>query len=369
MGVTSDTGTVTPSGSEQTVAAIAGGPFDLVSVYFKGGLGGQPGAPLQLALYALVDGQWTRIAQKQVMGSSSGSLVVWEATGGAPASYLINAGGTQFEVTVQDTSGVTAAAMAPARQPVTMTVAGVNIFDTASDEENAAKPALDPGQSASLPTFDGYAERMDVACDQRNLPATVVVSVFASCGGGSVLALVKSVALQGRDDNVTAVFRDLELPVATEYVVQISNQSLQAIAVEITGATYSVQAAGGGVMLSGNTNGPSNNNTNEDFVNSVPDADVTVATLPKPTGSIYVGLNGLTADRTVFLNNTATGKVGDTTTIKDEDGSLADFTITVDPGAGNTIDGESTYTMTAVQNGLKGSITVKKISATAFAIV
>jgi len=75
-----------------------------------------------------------------------------------------------------------------------------------------------------------------------------------------------------------------------------------------------------------------------------------------PLGEIYVGMNGLTANHTVTLNATPT--LGDEVTVKDEDGSLAEFEIIIN-GNGNNIDGSGTYTMTASQNGIKGAVTMR----------
>lgn len=73
------------------------------------------------------------------------------------------------------------------------------------------------------------------------------------------------------------------------------------------------------------------------------------------TTNTMVSMRGLTADRTVTLPPIP--QLGQTVIVKDEDGSLAGFNIIID-GNGNTIDGAATYTMTLVQDGLRGSITV-----------
>lgn len=525
MAVLSNTGApVVPLvGTEQTVATIApGAPLDSVTVYVTGGTGGGGGL-LEFALYAEVGGFQTRVAQKQTPGSNTASIIDWD-TGIAPLdggggtraqNELIDAGGTNYTVTVIDLSTGFPPAGSPPRQAVTVTIAGVATFDTVADQNfGALLGPIAPGTTAFLSTFGGYAQFMDVAIDQTNLPP-VTVTLAADCGGGSVQAIVESVNLTGVDSDIAAVFRKVQLPVATRYFVSVTNKSSAALSVTLTGVTYSlvpataggvvtlngdvigpsnantvikwdnipllmggapgfgtpvdaaipiydlalnewrtfalsggatmtnagvvtvnaasitlggdvtgpasantvvkwdnvplllgaapgfttpadaaiaiydlganewrtfamsgdatmtnagvVTVTGAGVTLVGNANGPAGANTVQQFVTSTTNADVTVASQPNPHGFIYEGLNGLTANRTVNLNPAFVS--GDQTIVKDEDGSLTGFNIILNPGGGNTIDGAATYTMTAAQNGVKGSITLVRISATAWVLV
>ena len=106
-------------------------------------------------------------------------------------------------------------------------------------------------------------------------------------------------------------------------------------------------------------NGPSDANRFLSLTLLGNDADVTVpevGTVPGD-GWWWVRMNGLTADRTVNLPAAPTN--GEVVVVKDGDGSLALNSILINSG-GNTIDGNATpYTMTAAQNGIKGSVSLQ----------
>jgi hypothetical protein len=271
MAVTSNTGapTLPVVGAETDVAAIAPGtPLDNVTVYVIGGTGGGGGL-LEYALYATVGGFRTRVAQKAIVGSAIGSIIDFDTglgplSGGAgdrAQTEQVDAGGTTYTVTVIDLS-TTPAALSSPRTAVTVTIAGVDAFDTVPDQNfGATFVALGPGATGTLTTFNGYAQLMDVAIDQTNLPP-VTVTVVADCGPGSVSATVISVNMTGKDATIASVFRGIRLPVATRYFVSVTNQSQGAITTTLTGVTYSVSiTAGGVVVLNGDVIGPSNANT------------------------------------------------------------------------------------------------------------
>ncbi|HYX20197.1 MAG TPA: hypothetical protein VFA98_05075 [Thermoanaerobaculia bacterium] len=493
MAVLSSTATTTPIiGQETDVVSIAPGtPLDNITVYFKGGRFGGGGA-IGLALYAVVGGFRTRVAQADVQGDGNGSIVEFQTIGrGDSETEEVDAGGTTYVVTCIDKSNVAPSPAVPIREPITVTLAGVDEFDTAADQNfGSAYGPLGPGASFTLPTMNGFAQLMDVAIDQTFLPG-VTVSVVADCGPGSVAAVATSAQLAGRDQTIAAVFRGLKLPVATRYFVSVANASAQNVSGVLTAVTYSVSITAGGVVvlngdvigpsnantvikwdnvplqlgaapgfgapvdaaipifdagtgtwrtfalsggatmtnagvvtvnaaaitlggdvtgpasantvvawrnkpldpvtmaapnvndvpqwngalwvavpppaaaLVGNANGPSGANTVQWFTTSTTDANVNVGAQPHPTGLIYEGLNGLTADRTVTLN--AAPVAGDEVTVKDEDGSLATHNIIIN-GNGKNIDGAATYTMTLAQNGLFGSVSMI-YTGTAWALV
>ena len=172
MAVQFNTGSATPViGSETDVVAFSPAPgtsLDNISVYFVGGQFGG-GGQLELALYATVGGVRTRVAQAKVMGSASPSIIDWQSIGrGAGETELLDPGGTQYTVTIIDTSGQIPATP---RAPVTVTIAGVDTFDVAANTDAAAALVIGPGATASLPAFPGYAQFMDVAIDQTKFPA------------------------------------------------------------------------------------------------------------------------------------------------------------------------------------------------------
>jgi hypothetical protein len=249
MAVLSNTGTATPvTGSETTVATIAPGTsLDNITVYVQGGTGGAGGL-LEYALYAEVGGFQTRVAQARTPGSDTATIIDWD-TGigplagggdGAAQTELIDAGGTNYTVTVIDLS--TRFSTSP-RNPVTVTIAGVDTFDTAADQDFGQLFTLAPGGVGVLSIFNGYAQLMDVAIDQTSLPP-VTVTVTADCGPAdpalpSVLAIVDSVNMTGADEDISGVFRGLKLPVATRYFVSVTNNSPKTLVVTLTAVTYS----------------------------------------------------------------------------------------------------------------------------------
>lgn len=250
MAVTLNTGTVVPAtGIETQVAAIAGGPFDNLSVYFQGGVGGG-GGPLGLFLYATVNGVVTRVAQAQVMGTPNASIIEWSLPGGPLAgpsetTNVVSAAGTAYSVTVQDLSQGVPPPGAAARGAVTVTLAGVNEFDNAADAELSFTGALPGGTTETLGPIAGWAQSLDVALSQQNLPL-VQVQVVADCGAGSVQATVDSVQMSGADTTIAQVFRKLALPVFTRLFVSVTNLSQTNVPnLSLTAATTSIVITAG----------------------------------------------------------------------------------------------------------------------------
>jgi len=264
MAVFSSTGTITPViGVETDVVTIApGNPLDNLTVYFQGGQFGA-GGPIGLALYAVVGGFRTRVAQADQQGSAQGVIVEFQSIGrGDSETEEVDAGGTSYIITAIDKSTVVPSPAIPVRQPITVTLAGVDTFDTVADANfGQTFGPLAPGAVGTLPILGGYAQLMDVAIDQTNLPG-VFVSVAADCGPGSVQAVVQGTTMSGQDQTIAGVFRGLKLPVATRYFVSVTNQSAQNVTATLTAVTYSVSVTAGGVVaLNGDVIGPSNANT------------------------------------------------------------------------------------------------------------
>ena len=354
------------SGAEVSFGIIAGGPFDSIDVYVDGSANAQ--AKLFMAewrLYA-TNGGLTSLVASAPGGGAAPAVLDWNVgSTGVNAPYSpAKAVGTTYELRAL---WINPGGLAPPNFKASLV--GYNEFDIAADAAASATVAVPPTGETVIATLGGYAQVADVSVDQ-NFDVPITIKLYAVAGG--ITALVAAILLDAINsvEPITRVLSPKTLPGATSYVLAAA-QAGGAAAVNVTAslATRSTIVTGGGVLLAGNTNGPSNANTEQSFVTSTPNANVNVAAQAKPSGDIYEGLNGLTANRTVFLNTTATGTIGDNTTVKDEDGSLALWNIIVDPGAGNTIDGAATYTMTAAQNGIKGSATFKRIGATAWAVV
>lgn len=438
MAVTANTAVATPVvGAQTTCGTIAGGPFDNVSVYFSGGTGGGNG-PIALNLFATVNGILTLVATALMQGNPGATLVEFQLVKtGEGDNFFVNAGGSAYTVTIQDMSSTPPVNGQP-RLPVTITIAGVDTFDTAPDAQQGVSLTAAPGVTVALTTLAGYAQEMDVAIDQTNIPPSVTVQVLADCGVGSVQAIVASVVMAGTNSGVGGVFRNLVLPVATRYIVQFTNNGPASVSLTLTATTYSESVTAGGVVilngdvigpsntntvikwdnvplllgavagsfdlgqlpdaavpifdiatgewrafalsggatmdnlgvvtiaagsiaLLGNTNGPANANTAQDFTINATNADVAAGAFVGPqgetSGSWYVGFAGLTANRMVTIPDMPSGSK---VTVKDEDGSLGNgWTITIVSATGKTIDTLANYVMTFAQNGSFGAVTVE----------
>jgi len=112
-------------------------------------------------------------------------------------------------------------------------------------------------------------------------------------------------------------------------------------------ADYAPNATG---ALVGNTNGPAGANRFQSLTMVGNNADVNVT---DTRGWYFVRMVGLTANHTVTLPAAPTNDM--VVVVKDGDGSLANFDIVIN-GNGQTIDGDATYTMSALQDGVKGSV-------------
>jgi len=115
-----------------------------------------------------------------------------------------------------------------------------------------------------------------------------------------------------------------------------------------------VTVTGGTFTLAGNVNGPSNANRFTTLNLQGNDANVTI---PENDGWWAVRMRGLTADRTVTLP--VAPDDGEVVVVKDGDGSLGvPHNIIIDPGPFPIDEEPGVYTMTAVQNGIKGSVSL-----------
>jgi hypothetical protein len=371
---------------EVSFGNIAGGPFDFIDVYVDIGAN----VIAEWRIYATVGGIQSLVATAQG-GGEEPQILSWNVGGAGmpttpggpfspgPQSAPYNpakAAATAYELRAFLPSPIVSSVPPPA---ALASIVGYDQFDTAANT-TAASTQVVPANFTRVvvATVPGYANSADVAV-AIDTAVPVKITFWAVAGVGGVTAPVPNGSITIDQPSVLPkrLFSPNRLPGATSYFITAefdSNQLMTAPSgpVNVTGSLGSQSTITAGavvVNLTGNANGLSNNNHTEDFVTSTTDADVHVAAQAHPIGSIYEGLNGLTNNRNVFLNTTASGAIGDTTIVKDEDGSLAAFTITVNPGAGNTIDGNPTFVMNAAAPGPKGSNTFKRISATAWAVV
>jgi hypothetical protein len=270
MPVTSITATVAPFNAvEVPVATLAGGPFDNVAVFQQGGDSIDGQGQLLYKLYALVGTLQSLIATSQVLGSPKATILQWQSPGsGASETQAVEAGGTSYIFTVTALPPLNTGSSQPAlpRNPVVVTIAGVNELDVVGDTNISPVLVVPSFTEVSSVNVSGFSQLMDVAVNQANLPQQVTVTVYANNGVGSVEAVVSSVTLSG-PDAVTAVLRKLQLPVASTYRIGIRNDTGATISVPISIATYSVAAVGGGgpVLLTPapgevGASGPSNSN-------------------------------------------------------------------------------------------------------------
>jgi len=184
MSVQSNTGTVNPTANAQQIVAMLGsGPFDNLSAYVQGGSTGS----YLFRLFAIVDGVQVLVARANILASQAASLIAWQQDGGD--STIISAAGEAYILTVQSNS-------AGASDPVTVTLAGVDEFDTAPGEQAAESFTLAAGATGTIGPFQGFSQAIDVGVDQTLITSPITVSVLADCGPGSVQAVVKSVTLR-----------------------------------------------------------------------------------------------------------------------------------------------------------------------------
>ena len=114
-----------------------------------------------------------------------------------------------------------------------------------------------------------------------------------------------------------------------------------------------VTVTGGGGTLTGNVNGPLGANRFLSLVHNVTDSDFAVT---ETEGWTWIGMIGLTADRTVTLP--AAPVSGEVVAVTDVLGSLGTHNIIIS-GNGKNVQGAATYTMSGAQNGGQAAVVLQ----------
>lgn len=340
--------------NQEVLVATIAGPLDDLDAYIQ--------APawadgfLAFFVYATVGGVRAKVATSLYQGPKAGRLT-WEV-GTNPAAAPVHAGGTSYDLVVfaQATQNSFLGALSPSQPPaIAATFAGVNASDVVADANVSNAVLVGGGGETTVTTAAGFNQAADVSANLTNLPS-LDFRLYASCGAGSVEALIDEKLSQGAD-GITSVMRGVVLPVATQYRLAVAQARPGGAAVNVTASlsTYqNVSGGGGGVgVLTGNVNGPSNANLWRSFTVVANDGDVLIiGTL----GWFFIRFVNLSANRNLVLP--AAPLDGEVVVCKDGDGSLALHNIVIQ-GNGQTIDGAATYTMTAATNGIKGAVSLQ----------
>lgn len=335
---------VQPLVNAEVVVATIAGPLDNLDAYVSGGAWAD--GTIVFFIYATVGAVRAKVAVG-IFGGPTAARITWKDPSGEPIEGSVHAGGTSYDLVVFAQPNQSYQPATPGK--IAATFAGVDGGDVAADANVSGTAAV----GNTIATAAGYNQFADVSARMAGLPGATF-QLLASCGGGSVEAVVET-AQTGGPDATAVVMKGVVLPVATSYrIVALPVQPGTSFSVTASLSTYFESAANapGAVVLAGNTNGPSGNNTDQFFTVSRTDLDFDVGASAHPTGFNFVGMNGLTAPRTVLLN--AAPADGDTIIVKDQDGSLATENIIID-GNGKTIDGSATVTMTSGNPGAFGS--------------
>lgn len=232
-----NSGSVQPVvGSEVAVCSLAGGPFDLVSAFVSGG---SNSAQMLFKLYANIGTLRSLIATGVYVGNgSTGSIVEW----GSPAEPQVQSGATSYDLTVT-TQQITSA--------ILVTLAGASYDGAVADstQNGSATIGVNDPASHTLVTGAGFAQFADVGVDQRT-PAAFNVELYASCGAGSVEALLESVPCGGLDSVSTPIVR-FTLPACTSVraAVRGTNNIPGTIAGSLALSTQTAGPAGIGADL------------------------------------------------------------------------------------------------------------------------
>jgi hypothetical protein len=269
---------------EVIVATLGGGSFDNLDAYVQGG---QWDGQLSFRIYATNGAVRARVAQAAYQGPRAARLF-WQVIGQTQPQSPLSCDGTNYDLVVFALPNPQNNGLNPVPPgTIQATLAGVNDGDVVADTNVSAAPVLPAlGGEVVVATAAGYVERADVAVNMAGLPA-VQLNLYASCGAGSVQALVQFTQTGGADQS-EAVMVGVPLPVGTLFTLtaqKVVGDGVVGQACPASLATGSFASSGGGIgLLSPQVTGPLNNNVITQGIGSiiykpgVPSSSDTVAT-------------------------------------------------------------------------------------------
>jgi hypothetical protein len=230
---------------EVIVATLGGGSFDNLDAYVQGG---QWDGQLSFRIYATNGAVRARVAQAAYQGPRAARLF-WQVIGQTQPQSPLSCDGTSYDLVVFALPNPQNNGLNPVPPgTIQATLAGVNDGDVVADTNVSAAPVLPAlGGEVVVATAAGYVERADVAVNMAGLPA-VQLNLYASCGAGSVQALVQFTQTGGADQS-EAVMVGVPLPVGTLFTLtaqKVVGDGVVGQACPASLATGSFASAGGG---------------------------------------------------------------------------------------------------------------------------
>jgi hypothetical protein len=231
---------VQPIANQEVVVATIAGPLDVLDAYVSGGAWAD--GTISFFIYATVGALRAKVAIG-IYGGPTAARITWVDPSGTTIDGSVHAGGTIYDLVVFAQTNQTYQPSRPA--PINATFAGVNESDVVADNNTSGAGVATFGGDATIVTAAGFNQLADVAANMRGLPG-ILFKLYASCGAGSVEALVAS-KQSGGPDAIASILREVVLPAATQYRLAVAlAQSGSPVSVTASLATYLQAGAGGG---------------------------------------------------------------------------------------------------------------------------